>query len=169
MFVNPVRCRTTSGESKWTEPELALPWETLYGTQCSGSVTFWNGFGSLDTLGYESVYGSCYYRQWLSRCKQKIPFLTKLYCSSFCRYIYNSLQSRVPDPWHFAGYELPDLKSREVASMIISGFTLHLEQRALPRKPQYSQGCGCLSLRPRPLPLDIRPPSGMHGFPCSSI
>ncbi len=69
-------------------------------------------------------------------------------------------------------YELPDLKSREVASRIMSGFTLHLEHRALPRKPQYSQGCGCLSLRPRPLPLegvDTRAASGMHGFPCSSI
>ncbi len=116
------------------------------------------------TLGYGSGSGSWYIRQWL--------FFTKLFCSSFCRYINNSLQSRVPDPWHLAGYELPDLKSREVACRIVSSLTLHLEHRALPRKPQYSQGCGCLSLRPRPLPLDgvdMRAASGMHGFPCSSI
>jgi hypothetical protein len=100
---------------------------------------------------------------------KKYLFLTKLFCSSFCRCIYNSLQSRVPDPRHSAGSVLPDPKSREVANRTISGFTLHLEHRALPRKPQYSQGCGCLSLRPRPLSLDIRAASGMHGFPGSSI
>ncbi len=36
--------------------------------QCSGSVTFWYGFGS------------CSHWQWLSRCQQKVSFFPSLFC-----------------------------------------------------------------------------------------
>jgi hypothetical protein len=48
--------------------------------QCSGSVTFWYRSGSaLRTCGS----GSCSFRQWLSRCQQKIMFF-----SSFCLILF---------------------------------------------------------------------------------
>ncbi len=52
--------------------------------QCGGSVTFWCGFVHLN-----NVSGSCYFRHWPSRRKQKTFFTPKFFClGTFLRYIY---------------------------------------------------------------------------------
>ncbi len=84
-----------------------------------GSVIFWDGSGSLDpgpdpwmigsvhwitdpdpepwirTLDYGWGSGSGSFRQWLSRCKQKLVLkLSFFWVFTYCRYIYNSRQRK---------------------------------------------------------------------------